>query len=121
MERLRRTDWESMRVYEWKNSLITESDLFIELDDNDVSGLETLFPDLRETCVKFDKTYCFVNQEKKTITPLRQASYAFGGMYNSSSPIGDELKGVTVDFKELTWKSYTEFELKTIPGNKLES
>ena len=99
-----------MQIFEWKNKRVTESDLFIELEKHEIEKLESLFPEIRKARNEItDSGYVFVNRETKTITPLNMLSLAFGGQYNGYSPYGDEIE-VEIDFTELMWVPYTEFE-----------
>ncbi len=99
-----------MRIFEWKNKHVTASDLFIEMEKHEMDKLESLFPEIRNAGNELnDSGYVFVNREKKTITPLNMLSLAFGGQYNGYPPYGDEIE-LEIDFTELTWVSYTEFE-----------
>ena len=100
-----------MRFFEWKNKRVTESDLFVKLNKEELDELEPLFPGIAEACVEFDGYYVFVNREKQTITPLRVASMAFGGMYYVP-PYGKELGDVEISFEKFTWQPYTELEIK---------
>ncbi len=101
-----------MLILEWTNKNVTEADLFIKLDKDEMDKLESLFPEIRKAWHKvLDSGYVFVNREKKTITPLNVLSLAFGGQYNGYPPYGDEID-TEIDFTELTWVQYTEFEIR---------
>ncbi len=101
-----------MLIAEWTNKNVTESDLFIKLDNDEMTKLESLFPEIRKGWQEvLDSGYVFVNREKKTITPLNVLSLAFGGQYNGYPPYGDEID-TEIDFTELTWVQYTEFEIR---------
>jgi hypothetical protein len=97
-----------MRIFEWKNKRITEADLFIKLDENELKNLAKLFPDITDACTEFDGYYVYVNTNKKTIIPLRMLYQAFSGLYNGNTPYGEELYDIVIDFNELTWQPYTE-------------
>ena len=101
-----------MKVLEWKHKTITEADLFVELDQDESNELESLFPGFKEACDTLFGYFVFVNSNKKTVTPLRNYSFAFGNQYNGYPPYGQVLDGKVIDFKELSWQPYTEFEMK---------
>lgn len=107
-----------MLIVEWTNKNVTESDLFIKLDKDEMDKLESLFPEIRKAWHKvLDSAYVFVNREKKTITPLNDISLAFGGQYNGYPPYGNEIDA-EIDFTELTWVQYTEIEQERIKRYK---
>lgn len=99
-----------MRFFQWKNKRITNSNLFVQMNEDELMDLSSLFPEIQECCVSFDGFYVFIDMARKTIIPLRNPSFAFGGLYNGNMPYGEELKDITVDFKKLRWEPYTEFE-----------
>lgn len=101
-----------MRIFEWKNKRVTDSDLFVKLNVDELNELASMFPEIKKACVEFDGYYVFINSEKKTIIPLRMASMAFGGMYNGSPPYGNEVVDATICFEDLTWQPFTEYEIK---------
>ncbi len=112
-----------MRIFEWNNKKVSEADLFVKLDKEELNNLSGLFPEICNACVDFDGYYVFINSKKQTITPLRKPSLAFGGMYNNHPPYGKELNETTVTFKDLTWQQYTEIELQEMsadPENNIE-
>ena len=107
-----------MLILEWTNKNVTEADLFIKLDKDEMDKLESIFPEIRKGWQEvFDAGYVFVNREKKTITPLNDISLAFGGQYNGYPPYGNEIDA-EIDFTELTWVQYTEIEQERIKRYK---
>lgn len=102
-----------MQIYRWKNKRVVDADLFIKFDEQEIRDLNKIFPDASAFCAECDGYYGFVNMEKKTFTPLRTPSLAFGGGYNGYPPYGEELVGMEIVFSELKWKPYTDFEAKT--------
>ncbi len=63
-----------MLILEWTNKNVTEADLFIKLDKDEMDKLESIFPEIRKGWHKV-----FVND----------ISLAFGGQYNGYPPYGD--------------------------------
>ena len=99
-----------MRIFEWNNKTVTEADLFIKLEKSEMETMKALFPEITKAQNQFDDSgFVFVNTTNKTITPLNELSLAFGGQYNGYSPYGGEVE-TEVDFNELTWVPYTEYE-----------
>ena len=99
-----------MRILEWKNKQITEADLFVELDEDDIKRLGPLFPELKNACDDRMGYHVFVDTAKKTIIPMSHCSYAFGPQYNGYPPYGNVLNDIGIDFSELTWYPYAECE-----------
>ena len=107
-----------MQIVEWNNKRVTEADLFIKLNKGEMEGLKSLFPEIMSSGEQLDDSgFVFVNTEKKTITPLNMLNLAFGGQYNGYLPYGDEVE-VEVDFNELTWVPYTEYEEERMKRRK---
>ena len=92
-----------MQVFQWKNKKAVDADLFIRFEEKEIRDLETVFPGVSSACAEINGYYGFVNTEKKTFTPLRKPSLAFGGGYNGYLPYGEEIPNQIVDFAELQW------------------
>ena len=82
----------------WNNKRITEADIFVKLDDEEISILDSIFPQARTSCVHYGGYFAFIDTKRRLFIPLRKASYAFGGQYNGYPPYGVELTGFSIDF-----------------------
>ena len=92
---------------------MTDADLFVAFSEEEMAEMKALFPKAAEYCCKLDDYYGFVDTKHKVFIPLNNPSMAFGGQYGEEPPYGAELNDCQVDFKELTWKTYTEYERKS--------
>ena len=100
-----------MRFFPWKNNRITDADLFVRIESDEIAEFEKIFPLIVEDSARFDKGYFgFVDTAKKTYTPMRDITFAFGGMYNGYPPYGDEVRDIEIDFNNLTWIPCLEIE-----------
>ena len=100
-----------MKFFTWNNINLTDADLFVRIEEDEIENLKSSFPQISESCVEFDDAYFgFVDSKKKTFTPLRTVAFAFGGQYNDCPPYGDEVKDVGIDLKSLSWNPCLEIE-----------
>lgn len=84
-----------------------------------MGGLRFLFPEIMNTRAQLDDSgFIFANTVKKTITPLNMLSLAFGGQYSGYPPYGDKAE-VEVDFIELMWVPYIEYEEEQMERRKM--
>ena len=98
-----------MRFFPWKNKQVTDADLFVAFDDDEMAEMKSLFSEAAERCCKLDDYYGFVDTKRKVFIQLNNPSMAFGGQYGEDPPYGAEFNDCQVDFKELTWEPYTEY------------
>ena len=98
----------------WNNKRITEADIFVKFDDEEISILDSIFPQARTSCVHYGGYFAFIDTKRRLFIPLRKASYAFGGQYNGYPPYGEELTGFSIDFATLSWEPCTEMECEVI-------
>ncbi len=100
-----------MKFFTWKNKRITDADLLVRVEDSEISAVDTIFPEASELCSHGDNAYfAFIDTERKLFIPMRQLSYAFGGMYNGYPPYGDEVTDKVINLKDLTWESETKLD-----------
>lgn len=100
-----------MRIFQWKNKRVTSADLFLRIEESEIKDIDAIFPEASEACTHFDNAYfAFVDTTKKLFIPMRNPSYAFGGMYNGYPPYGDEMTDTVIDMKELTWEAEAEID-----------
>ena len=102
-----------MKFYSWRNKNITNADLFVAFDEEEMSRIKALFPEVEDCCYELGVYYGFVDTKRKVFIPLRIPSLVFGGQYNDDSPYGEELRECKIDFKELAWEPFTEIERKS--------
>ena len=98
-----------MEIYPWKNTAITDADLFVCLDESEMEQLATRFPQARLSCFCYNGYYGFVDTKQNTFTPMRKPSFAFGGMYDEA-PFGPELADAGIDLATIGWSPCTKLE-----------
>lgn len=83
---------EKSRFFKWRNTAITDSDVFGALSEDIMGDLSELYgKGVKQAAADDGFRFFFIHTGRKEITPMRKLSLAFSGQYNDNPPYGDEL------------------------------